>query len=147
MDADMLRQAIEEPVRRVGLSFEPGLVDKILNDVANQPGALPLLEHALLELWKRRQGRTLTLDGYRESGGVTGAIAKTAEEIFKSFHPVEQRIVRRIMLRLTQLGEGTEDTRRRASIEELVTAQEEADVVERVVRAMVDAHLLTTSGA
>jgi hypothetical protein len=147
MAAAMLRQAIEEPARRVGLSFEPGLVDKILNDVANQPGALPLLEHALLELWKRRQGRTLTLEGYRESGGVTRAIAKTAEETFKSFSPAEQRIVRRIMLRLTQLGEGTEDTRRRASIEELATAPDEADVVERVVRAMVDAHLLTTSGA
>jgi hypothetical protein len=147
MDADMLREAIEEPARRVGLSFESGVVDKILNDVANQPGALPLLEHALLELWKRRQGRTLTLEGYRESGGVTRAIAKTAEETFKSFSPAEQRIVRRIMLRLTQLGEGTEDTRRRASMEELATAPDEADVIERVVRAMVDAHLLTTSGA
>jgi hypothetical protein len=98
-------------------------------------------------LWKRRQGRTLTLDGYRESGGVAGAIAKTAEETFNSFNPDEQRIVRRIMLRLTQLGEGTEDTRRRATIDELVTALEEADVVETIVRAMVDAHLLTTSGA
>ena len=49
----MLRQAIEEPARRVGLGFEPGVVDKILNDVAYQPGALPLLEHALLELRKR----------------------------------------------------------------------------------------------
>jgi energy-coupling factor transporter ATP-binding protein EcfA2 len=147
MDVDMLRQAIEEPARRVGLGFEPGVVDKILNDVASQPGALPLLQHALLELWKRRQARTLTLDGYRESGGVTGAIAKTAEETFNSLNPDERLIVRRVMLRLTQLGEGTEDTRRRASIEELVTAPEEADVVERVVRAMVDAHLLTTSGA
>jgi hypothetical protein len=51
------------------------------------------------------------------------------------------------MLRLTQLGEGTEDTRRRSSIDELVTAPAEAEVVERIVRAMVDAHLLTTSGA
>jgi energy-coupling factor transporter ATP-binding protein EcfA2 len=147
MDADMLRQAIEEPARRVGLGFEPGVVDKILNDVANQPGALPLLEHALLELWKRRQGRTLTLEGYRESGGVTGAIAKTAEESFNGFSANEQRIVRRIMLRLTQLGEGTEDTRRRAKLDELVTKPEEADVIERIVRSMVDAHLLTTSGA
>jgi energy-coupling factor transporter ATP-binding protein EcfA2 len=147
MGADMLRQVIEEPARRVGLRFEPGLVDKILNDVTNQPGALPLLQHALLELWKRRQGGTLTLDGYRESGGVTGAIAKTAEETFDSFNPDEQRVVRRIMLRLTQLGEGTEDTRRRATIEELVTAPGEAEVVERIVRAMVDANLLTTSGA
>jgi hypothetical protein len=147
MGADMLRQVIQEPARRVGLRFEPGVVERILSDVTNQPGALPLLQHALLELWKRRQGYLLTLDGYRESGGVTGAIAKTAEETFNSFNSDEQRIVRRIMLRLTQLGEGTEDTRRRSSIDELVTAPAEAEVVERIVRAMVDAHLLTTSGA
>jgi hypothetical protein len=142
----MLRQVIEEPARRVGLGFEPGVVDKILSDVTNQPGALPLLEHVLFELWKRRQGLTLTLEGYRESGGVAGAIAKTAEETFHSFDRDEQRIVRRIMLRLTQLGEGTEDTRPHATMDELVTGPEEADIVERIVSAMVDAHLLTTSG-
>ena len=100
----------------------------------------------MFELWKRRQGYTLTLEGYRESGGVAGAIAKTAEETFNSFGRDEQRIVRRIMLRLTQLGEGTEDTRRHATMDELVTRPEEADIVERIVSAMVDAHLLTTSG-
>jgi hypothetical protein len=145
MDADMLRQAIEEPARRVSLGFEAGLVDTILGDVASEPGALPLLEHALLELWKRRRDHTLTLDGYRESGGVEGAIAKTAEEIFNSFTPYEQAIVRRIMLRLTQLGEGTEDTRRRATIDEIVTTSSEVDAVERVVKAMADARLLTTT--
>src|SRR5207248_4736198 len=76
MDADALRQAIEEPARRVGLEFEAGLVDTILADVGGQPGALPLLEHALLEMWGRRRGRMLTLEGYRESGGVEGAIAR-----------------------------------------------------------------------
>jgi energy-coupling factor transporter ATP-binding protein EcfA2 len=145
MDADMLRQAIEEPARRVRLGFDPGLVETILGDVASEPGALPLLEHALLELWKRRRDHTLTLDGYRESGGVKGAIAKTAEEAFKSFSPEEQLIVRRIMLRLTQLGEGTEDTRRRATIDEIVTTSSEVDAVERVVKAMADARLLTTT--
>jgi energy-coupling factor transporter ATP-binding protein EcfA2 len=145
MDADMLRQAIEEPARRVRLGFEAGLVDTILADVASEPGALPLLEHALLELWKRRRDHTLTLDGYRESGGVKGAIAKTAEEIFKSFTPDEQSIVRRIMLRLTQLGEGTEDTRRRATVDEIVTTSSEVDAVEHVIKAMADARLLTTT--
>jgi len=145
MDADMLRQAIEEPARRVNLCFEPGLVELVLGDIASEPGALPLLEHALLELWKRRRDHTLTLDGYRESGGVKGAIAKTAEEIFKTFNPDEQAIVRRIMLRLTQLGEGTEDTRRRATIEEVMTTSSEANAVENVVKRMADARLLTTT--
>jgi hypothetical protein len=99
----------------------------------------------LLELWKRRRDHTLTLDGYRESGGVKGAIAKTAEETFKSFSPDEQAIVRRIMLRLTQLGEGTEDTRRRATIDEIMTTSSETDAIERVVKAMADARLLTTT--
>ena len=143
MDAHMLRQTIQEPARRVTLGFDPGLVDIILGDVASEPGALPLLEHALLELWKRRRDHTLTLDGYRESGGVKGAIAKTAEETFKSFTPEEQSIVRRIMLRLTKLGEGTEDTRRSARIDEVVTTSSEASAVERVITAMVDARLLT----
>jgi hypothetical protein len=145
MDADMLRQAIEEPARRVRLGFEPGVVDTILGDVASAPGALPLLEHALLELWKRRRDHTLTLDGYRESGGVKGAIAKTAEEIFKTFNADEQAIVRRIMLRLTQLGEGTEDTRRRATMNEVITTSSEGDAVEHVVKRMADARLLTTT--
>ena len=104
-----------------------------------------LCQHALLELWKRRRDHTLTLDGYRDSDGVKGAIAKTAEEKFKSFTPEEQLIVRRVMLRLTQLGEGTEDTRRRTTIDEVVTAPSEADGDERVVKAMADARLLTTT--
>jgi len=143
MDAHMLRQTIEEPARRVTLGFDRGLVDIILGDVAREPGALPLLEHALLELWKRRRDHTLTLDGYRESGGVKSAIAKTAEETFKNFSPDEQVIVRRIMLRLTKLGEGTEDTRRSAKIDEIVTTSSEASAIERVIKAMVDARLLT----
>jgi len=143
MDAHMLRQTIQEPARRVTLGFDPGLVDIILGDVASEPGALPLLEHALLELWKRRRDHTLTLDGYRESGGVKGAIAKTAEEIFRNFSPDEQAIVRRIMLRLTKLGEGTEDTRRSVRIDEIVTTPSEVGAVERVINAMADARLLT----
>jgi tetratricopeptide (TPR) repeat protein len=144
MDVEMLRQVINEPARRVGLTFKPGLVDTILSDVASEPGALPLLEHALLELWKRRNDQTLTLESYRESGGVKGAIAKTAEETFKGLSADEQPIIRRIMLRLTQLGEGTEDTRRRALLTELVTKPEEADAVDRITRLMTDARLLIT---
>jgi WD40 repeat protein len=137
LQSDGLRQAIEEPARRVGLAFEPGLAATILEDVTAQPGALPLLEHALLELWERRSGGLLTLDGYRESGGVEGAIAKRADEVFDSLTPPAQELARRTFLRLTQPGEGTEDTRRRAQLAEL----EGADAVNRLVQA----RLLTTS--
>jgi hypothetical protein len=75
MGREGLRQAIEAPPARVGLVFEEGLVETILEDVEREPGALPLLEHALLELWRRRRGEMLTLEGYRDSGGVAGAVA------------------------------------------------------------------------
>jgi WD40 repeat protein len=144
MGTDNLRQAIEEPAWHVGLEFEQGLVETILGDVENQPGALPLLEHALLELWERRRGRMLTLEAYRESGGVEGAIAKRADTIYTSFSSEQQTIARRIMLRLTQPGEGTEDTRRRATMSELVTRSGESEMVEGVAQAMANARLLTT---
>lgn len=148
MSLEGLRQAISEPAWRTGLEFEPGLVETILDDVESQPGALPLLEHALLELWERRRARLLTLEAYQESGGVAGAIAKRADTIYESFDAERQSIVRRIMLRLTQPGEGTEDTRRRATMSELITHAGEADKVESVVQAMADARLLMTdSGA
>ncbi len=144
MSADNLRQAIEEPAWHTGLEFEQGLVGTILDDVENQPGVLPLLEHALLELWERRRGTMLTLEAYRESGGVQGAIAKRADAIYDSFTPEQQLIVRRIMLRLTQPGEGTEDTRRRATMDELVTRAGDSDAVEDVAQTMANARLLTT---
>jgi WD40 repeat protein/energy-coupling factor transporter ATP-binding protein EcfA2 len=144
MSADNLRQAIEEPAWHVGLEFEQGLVGTILEDVENQPGALPLLEHALLELWERRRGTMLTLEAYRESGGVEGAIAKRADTIFEGFDAEQQQIVRRIMLRLTQPGEGTEDTRRRATMSELITRTGESGAVEGVAQALANARLLTT---
>jgi len=145
LDRDGLRLAIEEPAWQSGLEFEQGLIETILADVSSQPGALPLLEHALLELWERRRGRLLTLEGYRESGGVQGALAKRADTIYSGLSPDEQRIARRTLLRLTQPGEGTDDTRRRAELSELVTHGDTSAAVEVVVQDLVAARLLTTS--
>jgi WD40 repeat protein len=145
LDAEGFRAAIEEPAHLVALEFEEGLVETIVDDVIDRPGALPLLEHALLELWERRRGSMLTLEGYRESGGVEGALAKRAEEIFTSFSPEEQEIARHSLLRLTEPGEGTEDTRRRAPLRELLTARAEGRAVETVVNRLADARLLTVS--
>jgi WD40 repeat protein/tRNA A-37 threonylcarbamoyl transferase component Bud32 len=142
-----LRRAIEQPAQRVGLQFEPGLVDIILADVARQPGALPLLQHALLELWERRQGRALTLSAYEASGGVAEAIARRADSVYDGLGLEKQAIVRRIMLRLTQPGEGTEDTRRRARKRELMPRSEEQQsrIVEEVLHRLADARLIVTS--
>ncbi len=119
MSADELRQAVERPARLGGWDFEPGLVDQILRDVGDEPGQLPLLSHALLETWRHRRGRTLTLRSYAEAGRVQGAIATTAEAVYQSLPPAEQAIARGIFLRLTELGEGTQDTRRRVPLAEL----------------------------
>jgi WD40 repeat protein len=140
MDRDAARQAIEEPARRVGLEFEEGLIDTILDDAGSGHGSLPLLQHALLELWERRRGSMLTLEGYRDAGGVEGALAKRADEVLEHFSPAEQEIARRTLLRLTQPGEGTEDTRRRAPRSELAGAGADA-----VLGRLVGARLLTTS--
>jgi WD40 repeat protein/energy-coupling factor transporter ATP-binding protein EcfA2 len=143
MDRDALRQAIQEPARRVGLEFEQGLSDTILDDVVAEPGALPLMEHALLELWERRRGGMLTLEGFRQAGGVTGALAQRADEIFNGLSREQQQIARRVLLRLTQPGEGTEDSRRRASRTELSPPEGDGHFDE-VLGRLIEARLLTT---
>ena len=77
-----LREAIEGPARQAGLVIEPGLVDVLVREVKDDPGALPLLSHALLETWKRREGNTLTVAGYRASGGIHDAVAQSAERLY-----------------------------------------------------------------
>ena len=143
MDADGLRQAIQEPAHRLGLTLEDGLSDTILTDAGAEPGALPLLQHALLELWERRRDMTLTFEGYREAGGVHGALAQRAEEIYDGLSAEQQRIARRMLLRLTQPGEGAEDTRRRAPRSELASTGTGTGFDE-VLDSLVDARLLTT---
>ena len=144
MTEEELRQAIERPAEQAGLVLEPGLADSIVRDIAGEPGALPLLSHSLLETWKRRSGRMLTILGYLQSGAVRGAIAKTAETVYQeSLTPEQKTLARNIFLRLTELGEGTEDTRRRVRVGELTPRPEQAGDVDEVLRVLVDARLVT----
>ena len=145
MSATELRRAIEEPAKDKGYTFEAGLVDLILRETSHEPGSLPLLSHALLETWKRRQVRTLTLAGYAETGGVQGAISHTAESLYTRLTPQQQKIARNIFLRLTELGEGVQDTRRRATPEELVLRTEDCASVEEVLNLLAKARLVTLS--
>jgi WD40 repeat protein/DNA-binding SARP family transcriptional activator len=157
MNADELRRAIEEPARAGGWTLEPGLVDLFLRDIgadgdrSPEPGALPLLSHALLETWHRRSGRMLTLAGYAESGKIHEAIAKTAEAVFARFSPQEQSIARNIFLRLTELGEGTQETRRRVLLSEIIPPLESASLLnkstETVLKMLSDARLVITTEA
>ncbi len=150
MTRSELRCAIEEPAKRAGWEFEPGLVDLLLNDIgardggAPEPGALPLLSHALLATWERRRGHTLTLEGYHAAGGVRSAIAETAESVFTDqLDGAQQELAREVFLRLTELGEGTEDTRRRAALTELVRQSTEAAQLRGVLNTLAEARLIT----
>ncbi len=121
---DELERAIIGPAERVGLQFESGLAATILRDVGDQPGALPLLQYALTELFEKREGNTLTKTAYQSIGGVLGALGRRAEEVFGQLDEAGQSTARQLFLRLVTLGEGVEDTRRRvlrAELESLTT--------------------------
>jgi WD40 repeat protein/DNA-binding SARP family transcriptional activator/ABC-type branched-subunit amino acid transport system substrate-binding protein len=146
LSATELRRAIEAPAEQGGWELEPGLVDLLLRDVGEEPGALPLLSHALLETWQQRRGRRLTLAGYHAAGGVQGSIAQTAESVFSArLTPDQQAIARRVFLRVTELGEGTQDTRRRATIGELIGRHDGDGAVRQVLHALADARLVTVN--
>jgi WD40 repeat protein/DNA-binding SARP family transcriptional activator len=146
MDEVGLAEAIEGPARAAGLVTDPGLTQTVLRDVARRPGALPLLGHALLELWEHRRDGRLTLESYLATGGVEGAVAHRAEQVYGGLSSEEQAVARRVLLRLTQPGEGTADTRRRTSLTELIRHPSDRTAVERVVDLLIGARLLTSGG-
>ncbi|WP_203701575.1 WD40 repeat domain-containing protein [Asanoa iriomotensis] len=117
--ADDLREIVTRPAAQVGMGVDSDLLTTVLADASGEAGALPLVSHALLETWQRRTGPTLTLSAYHASGGVRGAVAQTAERVYAELGAAEQRAARRIFLRLTALGDGTEDTRRPVARTEL----------------------------
>ncbi len=152
MGAEELRRAIQSPAENGDWTFEPGLVDLLLREVGDAPGALPLLSHALLETWQRREGRTLTLAGYEASGGVAGALTRTAETAYAQLTEPEKHVARNIFLRLTELDAASADdrlpelyTRRRAQLAELVSHPDNAGQVQTVLTRLADARLITTS--
>jgi WD40 repeat protein/DNA-binding SARP family transcriptional activator len=143
MSRDELQRAIERPAQRVGLSVEPELVDALLTDVEGQPGALPLLSTALLELWRQRDRRRLRLAAYARSGGVQGAVARLAEDAFVRLDPLQQAVARTLLLRLADEEESGAIVRRRIGLAEL---EAEGDTeVAGVVAGLTDRRLLTVS--
>src|SRR5262249_23142388 len=130
MAPDELREAIERPALQAGAEFEPSVAEVLQREVADRPAALPMLQFALGELWRRREGRRLTLAAYESIGGLEGALSHRADEVLGQLDESQLALCRRIFLRLTQPGEGTEDTRRRASFAELVSAGADSEAIE-----------------
>ena len=143
MQASELRRAVELPAARVGLRVEPELADALVDDVEGEPGALPLLSTALLELWQKRQDNALKLVAYRESGGVHGAVARLAEGTYARIPDERRQLVRAVMLRLVGEGDGDAPVRRRAPLAEL-DLKRNADV-EAVLGTLADSRLVTVS--
>jgi WD40 repeat protein/serine/threonine protein kinase len=133
LNAGELEQAITGPAQRVGVRFEDGLVASIVSDINYQPGALPLLQFALTELFEARENRILTHQGYDQIGRATGALAKRAEQLCLELDHAGQEAVRQMFLRLITLGEGVDDTRRRVVRSELLAIAQDADLMDEVI--------------
>jgi len=120
MTREELECAIRKPAEKIQLEFEGGLVRRVLNDVGEEPGNLPLLEFVLKELWDNRHGGILLNETYDAKGGLQGAVAAKADELFKRLSSAEQKILQRIFLRIVRpSAESGLDTRRRAAFTEL----------------------------
>ncbi len=143
LSAEELEQAVYQPAKQVGMIFEDGLVSRIVSDVHYQPGALPLLQYALTELFERRNGRNLTLETYQEIGGTGGALAKRADEIYLEENEAGRELVKQLFLRLVTLGEGAEDTRRRVERSELLAITPDTERMDEIIDFYAGSRLLS----
>ena len=133
LSAEELERAITGPAQRVSVHFEEGLVATMVSDVNYQPGALPLLQYALTELFEARKNRTLTGESYEQIGRAIGALAKRAELIYNEMDTDGREATQQMFLRLVTLGEGVEDTRRRVARSELLAITDNLDLMEEVI--------------
>lgn len=138
-----MAQAIAAPARAVGVDLEPGLVARIVSDVEGQPGALPLLQYALTEAFAARAGSTLNSDAYEAAGGVEGALARRAEELYEDLGPSAQEVAREIFLRLVSVDELGTVTRRRVRQRDLTSLAVDRAAIETVLNAYAGFRLLT----
>ncbi|MGW7531370.1 nSTAND1 domain-containing NTPase [Amycolatopsis sp. NPDC054798] len=119
MSTEGLRLAITRPAADAGCTVEGALLTELVADVGDEPGALPLLSHALLETWHRRRGTTLTLAGYRAAGGTSQALAQTAEAVYQRLDGAQRKTAKALLTRLVALADGVEHTKRRVRRDEL----------------------------
>jgi WD40 repeat protein len=141
LSEEELRDAIEAPARLAGEELEPGLLELLLADMKGQAGALPFLEHALLKLWERREGRRLTAKAYTDLGRLGGALDAHAEEFFTlALRADEQALCCQILIELVHPGEGAADTKRRVALEDVAPTARARDVLQK----LVGARLVTT---
>jgi len=132
MTPEELECAIRKPAEKIQLEFEAGLVRRILNDVGDEPGNLPLLEFLLQELWNRRRGGVLLNETYDAIGGVQGAVATKTDELFKGLSSTEQKTLERVFLRIVLPSQSGLDIGTRAAFSEL--PPEAAELVAKLAK-------------
>ena len=149
MSAEELRRAITEPARQAGYHFEKAIVDLLIRETRDREGSLPLLQFALMRIWKGLEEGIDAAETLERIGGVGGALAGEAQRIYEALPPEDQPIVRRAFQAMVQLGEGTQDTRRRVTFEEIVSATDNPQHVHEVLSRFAEpgCRLVTLSAA
>lgn len=142
LSSEQYREVITQPAEQVGLQVEPGLSELLLQELTQTSTELPLLEFVLEKLWEQRQSGQLTVQAYRHIGGLRGALEQHAQAVYDGLEADAQACARWIFLSLTQLGDGTEDTRRRLLKADLVVAKYPAPLVEETLRLLTAANLV-----
>ena len=162
MTSEELAETIVKPAEKVNLLVEDALIEQMLTDVVNAPGSLPLLQYTLTQLWEKRRlieqldppqfplkrgtfGAIIELATYTKLGGIGGTLNKRATEVYNRLQQQEQVIAKHIFLNLTQLGENTEDTRRRVRKQDLITAKYPEDLLSPVIQTLANEKLIITS--
>jgi uncharacterized protein YjbI with pentapeptide repeats len=144
LNPEQLQRAITEPAKKANLELEAGLVEQMLKDGGNQPGSLPLVQDTLTELWQQRVDNRLKLSVYVKLGGISGTLNKRATAFYNGLSDSEKETVKHIFLALTQLGEGTEDTRRRVLKQDLITVKYPEEVIDLMIQKLADERLIVT---
>ncbi|MFF2088810.1 hypothetical protein ACFVVM_33930 [Nocardia sp. NPDC058176] len=130
MRMDEVSRALTGPLAATGLTLEPGLEELVIAELRGldghpetagyDPGALPLLSHVMAATWQQREGRRLTVGGYRKAGGVAGSVAATAELAWGELTDAQQHAARELLGALVTVGRDSRDTRRTVGRAELV---------------------------
>ncbi len=148
MQPEELVSAIAQPALRVGLRIDPDLIAQIINEMKGEPGALPLMQFALKDLFDSQQEKSgiiaLTLNDYLQRGGIHKALERHADDSFSKLSSNEQELARSIFSGLIEIGRGTQDTRRTALFDELIPAHTKAEHIEAIIQKLADARLITT---
>lgn len=142
MNASELRQAIQQPAELVGLKFEEGVIEQLVSDVLGEPAALPLLQFTLLKLWEKRDRNRVTWEAYEQLGGGREALANSADRLYINLNPAEQRIARRILLKMVRPTQGLDVVRNRVLRSQLYEAHVGHPRTDHVIHHFVRQRLL-----